>query len=97
MQVFPEHITARPRVRVLEQHPNGVFGASRVQFQTGEAKAYADGYLTSSETLLTLWQIQARQSFSEDFVGAGRLVFVFHLSGTRELNWKTTVGTNFDP
>lgn len=85
MQVFPDHIAARPAVRLISQHPSGVEGASRFEIALPKGKAIADGYLTKSEALLTVWQIHTHTSFYEDLIGAGRLVFVFHLSGTREI------------
>ncbi len=85
MQVFPSHITSRPTVRLHDQHPSGVVGASRVELESVKGKAIADGYLTISELLLTVWQVQARHAFYEDLPGAGRLIFVFHLTGTREI------------
>lgn len=54
------------------------------------ADGYEDAFLSSPDFLITAKQIEARRSFHDDEPGLGRLVFVFHLAGSREVELDRT-------
>ena len=65
------------------QHPSGLDNAVRYCLPSGLGEGYEDGFAIEDSCLLTTKQVKIREGFEETEPGAGRLVFVFHLSGGR--------------
>lgn len=64
-------------------HPSGLECAVRFCVPSDVGEGYEDGYATEDNCLLTTKQLKVVNDFQETEPGVGRLVFLFHLSGSR--------------
>jgi len=71
-------------------HPSGLPSAVRITPPFEYGSGYEDAYLSSPEFLITAKHIQARQTFEECEPGLGRLIFLFHLHGKRQVEVEGT-------
>ncbi|MBO6638524.1 MAG: helix-turn-helix transcriptional regulator [Roseitalea sp.] len=68
-----------------ERHPYGFPRSVRLNPPAELGDGYEDGFVLDDSCLLTVKQVQLKGPFRAEEPGSGRLIFLFHLDGRREI------------